>query len=245
MECFGNSFVGTSGVNGDRFYISKDGTTIALSDGASGAGKDGKVLMSECCIRNIEEAPFSKSGLSVEKYIQELIWKINNDLIKLSQQRNKYVFGTLIICVINDGIVTFASVGDSTAFLISKGTIKRVAKGKKTYDILVQLGLFTDEQIEEYVHSLPEQMWSMFDTFIPSVVPKYAQESYRLEKQDMILICCDGISDYLDGKELLKLISSDNLEKSVNTIINKARDKSIESHGKNQYDDLTLVIYKV
>ena len=40
-KCFGKSIVGTSGVNGDAFYISSDKSTIVLADGASGAGADG------------------------------------------------------------------------------------------------------------------------------------------------------------------------------------------------------------
>lgn len=243
-KCFGNSIVGTSGVNGDAFYISSDNSTIVLADGASGAGADGKVIMSKCCVENIEAFPFSKSNLSPKEYLDRVIWKINNDLIKLSQQKNKYIFGTLVICIISSNIATFASVGDSPAFLIKENTIERVAKTKKTYDNLVQMGIFTEEQLEEYVHRLPEHMWSMFDTFMPMVVPKYSLEEYSLNKGDMIIICCDGVSDYLNSNELVKLIDNDNLSKSVEQIIDIAKDNAIKEHNRNQYDDITIILYQ-
>lgn len=242
--CFGDSLVGTSGTNGDAFYISPDYSTILFADGASGAGNDGKVTMSRCCVRNVEEFPFFNSGLSPQKYIDELIWKINNELIHISQKNNKCIFGTLVIRVINDDTATFASIGDSPAFVISENNVERIAKTKKTYDILVQMGLFTEKQLDEYVHKLPEHMWSMFDTFIPMVVPKYALEECRLQDGDIVAICCDGVSDYLSTNELLQLIDSDDLPKSVDTIIAQAKNQAIEEHKRNQYDDITVVLYQ-
>ena len=242
--CFGDSLVGTSGINGDAFYISPDYSTILFADGASGAGNDGKVTMSRCCVRNIEAFPFFNSGLSPQKYIDELICKINNELIYISQKNNKYIFGTIVICVINDDFATFASIGDSSAFVISENNIERIAKTKKTYDNLVQMGLFTEKQLDEYVHKLPEHMWSMFDTFIPMVVPKYALEEYRLKDGDIIAVCCDGVSDYLSKNELLQLVNANNLSKSVDTIIAQAKNKAIEEHKRNQYDDITVILYQ-
>ena len=108
--------------------------------------------------------------------------------------------------------------------------MERVAKPKKTYDNLVQMGVFTKEQLDEYVHKLPEHMWSMFETFIPMVVPEYSVEQHKLIIGDMIAVCCDGVSDYLNTEELLQLIESNDLAKSVNAIIAEARDKAIKAH---------------
>ena len=242
-KCFGKSVVGTSGVNGDAFYISSDKSTIVLADGASGAGADGKVIMSKCCVENIEAFPFSKSNLSPKEYIEKIIWKITNDLIQHSQKQNKYIFGTLVISIISNNVATFASMGDSPAFLIKEGKIKRVSKTKKTYDNLVQMGIFTEEQLEEYVHRLPEHMWSMFDTFIPMVVPKYSLEEYELNLGDTIILCCDGVGDYLSDDELLELVNRQDLPESVNAIISKSKENAIEEHNRNQYDDITVVLY--
>lgn len=242
-KCFGKSIVGTSGVNGDAFYISSDKSTIVLADGASGARVDGKTIMSKCCVENIEAFPFSKANLSPKEYIEKIIWKINNELIQHSQKQNKYIFGTLVICIISNNVATFASIGDSPAFLIKEDKIKRVSKTKKTYDNLIQMGIFTEKQLEEYVHRLPEHMWSMFDTFIPMVVPKYSLEEYELNLGDTIILCCDGVGDYLSDDELLELVNRQDLPESVNAIISKSKENAIEEHNRNQYDDITVVLY--
>lgn len=243
-KCFGSSLVGTSGINGDMFYISPDYTTLLLADGASGAGSEGKVVMSKCCVRNIEENPFCSSGLSPKSYMEQMIWKINNDLIEISQKSKAYTFGTLVICVIHNNIATFASVGDSPAYIIHDITIERVAKTKRTYQNLIDMGLFTEEQAEEYIHQLPEHMWSMFDRFIPMVVPVYSIEEIEIESGDIIAICCDGVSDYLKPEEIKQLIRPDRLMESVNAIISVAKYNSIKERNKNQYDDITIILYR-
>lgn len=239
MTAYGNSLTGTSGVNGDTYFISSD--TIMLSDGASGAGKDGKVIMSELCAETVRNAPFSLSGLSVREYLDKTIRDINNKLIAISQENKRYIFGTLVICVVKNDVATVAAVGDSPAFYIHENSVTRVAKTKKTYHNLVELGLFIEEQLEEYVHKLPEHMWSMFDRFIPSVVPEYSIEEIALHKGDMIVLCCDGVSDNVDPSLIGELLKADDPAESVDNIIKIAMERSEKE--RNYHDDLTVVTY--
>ncbi len=237
----GNSLVGTSGVNGDSFYISPDNTVFMLSDGASGAGKEGKVIMSQLCTETVKNNPFSSSGLSAMDYLDKMIWQINNKLIEVSQSRKSLVFGTLVICVVCGDTAFIAAAGDSPAYFIRNNNAVRIAKSKKTYQNLIDLGFFSEEQLEEAVHRLPEHMWSMFDTFIPSVVPAYSYEEIKLEKGDIIVLCCDGISDNISPEFIVENIYTDNLSESVDTLINSAKEKSLKAKGYS--DDLTMVVY--
>lgn len=239
--CYGNSLVGTSGTNGDSFYISPDNTVFMLSDGASGAGAEGKVIMSNLCAETIKNTPFSSSGLSAKEYIDKMIWQINNKLIDLSQKRKSMIFGTLVICVICGNTAVIASAGDSPAYFIHNNAVIRAAKARKTYHNLIDMGLFSEEQLEEAVHRLPEHMWSMFDRFIPMVVPTYSVEEIRLSAGDMIVLCCDGISDYLNPEFIKDNIDTRNLTESADTLINAAKEQSVKEKG--YYDDLTMVVY--
>jgi serine/threonine protein phosphatase PrpC len=172
-----------------------------------------------------------------------MIWKINNDLIDISQQSKVYTFGTLLICVVHNDIATIVSVGDSPAYLINKDNIKRVAKTRKTYQNLIDMGIFTEEQAEGYVKTLPEYMWSMFDRFIPMVVPVYSLEEIKITTGDMIVLCCDGVSDYIKPEEIKEFINPENMENSLITIMNIAKDRSINDRQQNVYDDITMVVY--
>lgn len=239
--CYGNSLVGTSGINGDAFYISPDNTVFMLSDGASGAGSEGKVLMSNTCAEAVKNNPFPSSGLSAKDYLDKMLWEINGKLIELSQSRKSLVFGTLVICVVCGDTAYVAAAGDSPAYFLHNNTAVRIAKPKKKYQNLIDLGFFSAEQLEEAVHKLPEHMWSMFDTFIPTVVPIYSYEEIHLEKGDIIVLCCDGVSDSLSPEFIVKNIAADNLQQSVDMLINTAKERSLREKG--YCDDLTAVVY--
>lgn len=242
--CVGYSMVGTSGINGDAYYISPDKTTFLLADGASGAGSEGKVLMSKLCVEVVKNNPFFLSELSPKEYLVKLIWEINNRLIAVSQEQKHYIFGTIIIGVVKEHVGTIIAIGDSPAFWIHDNTITRVAKTKKTYYNLVEMGLYSEQQLEQAVHGLPEHMWSMFDRFIPMVVPTYTVEEIGLEKNDMIIFCSDGVSDYVQLEEIKDVVSGEDVSESIQTVINTARENSIRERNCVRYDDLTMVVYR-
>lgn len=241
MTAYGNSLVGTSGINGDSYFISSDNTTLLLADGASGAGKEGKVIMSGLCAETVKNYPFSLSCLSAKEYLDKTVWDINNKLISVSQKNRRYIFGTLVICVIWENIATVVSVGDSPAFYIHGNSVTKVAKTKKTYQNLIDLGFYSEQQLEDAVRKLPEHMWSMFDRFIPSVVPEYSIEEITLHSGDMIVLCCDGVSDHVEPSQIKDMLNADSLSQSVDAIINCAKERA--ENERNYHDDLTMVVY--
>ena len=180
---------------------------------------------------------------SLKDYLVKLIWEINNKLITISQEEGYYIFGTIIICIVKDNIGSIVSIGDSPAFFIHNNSISQIAKTKKTYNNLVEMGLYSEQQLEQAVHKLPEHMWSMFDRFIPMVVPTYVIEEIRLEKKDIIVFCSDGVSDYVPLSYIRDVVSEEDLFGSIKTVINTAKENSIRESKCVKYDDLTMVAY--
>jgi|GEM_PF-6369558 len=103
------------------------------------------------------------------------------------------------------------------------------------------MGIFTAVQVDEHVKSLPEYMWSMFDIFIPMVVPTYTLVEVDIMSNDMIVLCTDGISDYIKPEEIKELLRLNNLAESITKIIGVAKEKSLKA--SQRYDDLTVVVY--
>ena len=105
------------------------------------------------------------------------------------------------------------------------------------------MGLYTEQELEQAVHKLPEHMWSMFDRFIPMVVPTYVIEEIKLEKKDIIVFCSDGVSDYVQLDYIKDIVREENLLESINTVINTAKENSIRERNCIKYDDLTMIAY--
>ena len=72
-----------------------------------------------------------------------MIWEINNGLISLSQEKRRLLFGTVLLCVVQDSVATIGAVGDSPAYLIRKAAISQVAKPPKTYQNLIDTGWYS------------------------------------------------------------------------------------------------------
>lgn len=240
---YGSSCTGSSGVNGDVFYISPDKKVFLLADGASGAGKDGKVLMGKTCIEIVNNFDYSTSSLDAKEYIDKLFWEINNRLIEISQEHRKLIFGTIDIAVLDNGILTVTTLGDSPAFYFNGTESIRISKNQKKYEWMINEGYITREQYQGYINQMHGMMWSCFDCFIPEVVPNNIIEQYEVKPNDILVLCCDGMSDWISKDKIFKTLIDCGLENGINNLI--VESKEIALSTQNYFDDITAIAVKL
>lgn len=240
IKAFGASITGSSGINADKYFISSDNKLLAVSDGASGAYD--KVGASACCIGPLLEYEYNESDIQPVDYIHRIFSTANQRLIDKSMQDGKSSFATLTIAMEKDGVLYVGAVGDTPAFLVRDGVVTKLTNPRKAYTKLVELGILTNEQAESAVAALPPEMRSVFDKFIPSIVPEVSITQYGVNVGDILIICTDGISDVIPQDEYPKLINTCNdVEKACATFIDKVAEYSIHC----QIDDATLVIARL
>jgi serine/threonine protein phosphatase PrpC len=236
---YGKTMTGSSGVNGDNFHISPDKQLFVLADGASGAGKYGKVVMSSTCVNVARQFDFLSSGLSPREYTDSLFQKINQALIEVSQREHVLCYGTLVIALINNDDLLVTTYGDSPAYLMKDGKIERVAQNRKRYEDMIEDGFITREQYNGYIQNMHERMWSLFDRFIPEIVPNNVIEQYPLSPGDVFITCSDGLSDWFTPEQMFEKIKQNNIDTAVDELITSARDLALSKH--NHYDDITAL----
>jgi protein phosphatase len=236
MESYCKSIVGSSGVNGDKCFISGNKSVFAVADGASGA-KD-KAYASLCCIKTLEELQFNSSETSPAEYIKYSINQANKYLIQKSQADGKLSFGTFTLSVYNDGILYTGAVGDTPAFLFRKESIIQLVKPKKRYSNTVEHGVITEEEAERAAKSLPGPLQSSFEYFLPMIIPDIALSNIQVNSGDVLIICCDGISDWVKPEEMRLILMKHQLFKDAcEEIMNKSEINCRE----NYLDDRTIV----
>jgi len=236
---YGASLTGSSCVNGDSFYISSDKKVFVLSDGASGAGENGKTVMSKICVEMAKEFDFSSSNLAPKEYIDCLFYKINNRLIEISQNKRHLFYGTIIIAIIDEGVLTITTLGNSPAYIFSCGEVRRLAKHKQKYEDLVEQGYITRDEYDGYLKHMHERARGCFEWFMPDVVPPNVIEEYTLMPEDMIFMCSDGLSDWIKPDSVFGTLESHGVEDGVNTLLRQA--KEISFTEKLYYDDITAI----
>lgn len=237
MDYYVLTEVGASGVNADRYYISQDKKIFAMSDGASGAFD--KVGAGIICMDIVKELDYSSLGLNPRDYIMHCINEANNRLIKKSQQDGELSFGTMTMAVINEGKLSVGAVGDTPAFLIQGNTIRKIIKPKKKFSKLIELGILTVKEIDKAISSIPNEMWSVFDNFLPMVIPQIAVEEYMVSDNDILIICTDGVSDWIDDNEFINILrTSGSFEEGCRNLFSIVNEKC----PANKLDDKTITV---
>jgi len=236
---YGTSMTGSTGINGDSFYISSDKNVFLLSDGASGAGEKGKVIMSNTCVEIAKQYDFSIFTLNPKDYVDSLFYKINNKLIEISQNSRQRLYGTIIIIVIEKDTLTVTTLGDSPAYLFSGGLIKRMAKNKLKYEDMIEQGYITRDEYDGYISQMHERMQRCFDWFIPEVIPPNVIEQYNIKQGDMFFMCSDGIGDWIAPENIMDILKNHGIKEGTDILIQQA--KEISFAAENYYDDITAV----
>lgn len=239
MDCYYCSIVGSSRVNGDKAFLSEDKRVFAISDGASGAYD--KVKASTLCIKPLERLGYKNSSLSPLEYINYCFQEANDNLINKSKVDGKLSFGTMTICVLDKRVLSTGMVGDTPAFLIRGNEIVRLCSPKKTYDRAIECGVLNEEEAKKAIETLPGPMRSNFEVFLPMIIPSIAKSQIEVSTDDILFICCDGITDWISEEELVDFFKEEeSLEKTCDNIIEKIDNRCPKEH----LDDRTMIAVK-
>ncbi|NLM56714.1 MAG: Stp1/IreP family PP2C-type Ser/Thr phosphatase [Clostridiales bacterium] len=239
------------GMNQDCFEISQlDDSTLffIVCDGMGGA-KGGEVASSVACATALEavKAGFSSapdksaagksSGKSKEKSKNKdkASSSITDILVGAVDAANKAVFKraksdptllgmgtTLVAALIIKDTLYAVNVGDSRLYLFTEGDIKQITRDHSYVQYLVDLGLLTSEQAAVSSHkNIVTRVVGTDKTVKPDTF------TIPLSEGDKILLCSDGLSNYLDRTELRDTVLSPGIttEEKVNELIRLANEK--------------------
>ncbi len=214
---------------------------VALSDGMGGFSLG--EIASKIAINQMEK--FFKLGefkqmfdedefLEPPRVIQELYTKVNHIIRSLMEKENRQVGCTLVSGFFYGNEVYVANVGNSRAYLIRKGAIKRITD-EVGYDPLAEVeienpeeGALKEADNRAYVNALGS-----------SITLKADIKRIRAEEDDIFLFCTDGLFTQVSDTDILNL-STENptMQGFCNALIERAN----LAGGK---DNVTVVVVKI
>ncbi|MDR2501932.1 MAG: Stp1/IreP family PP2C-type Ser/Thr phosphatase [Oscillospiraceae bacterium] len=128
---------------------------------------------------------------------------------------------TLVACMASPDIAVIANVGDSRAYYISPGVIRRITRDHSIVEDLIERGELTEEQARNHpkrnliTRSLGASRVERPDIFEAAVLPG-----------DMILLCTDGLTNVLLDEEIyLAAMSAGSPEKAVAELVRAALER--------------------
>lgn len=188
------------------FCIIDDNLAWALvCDGMGGAsfGEVASNIAKETLNKNFEDFfSASKNQEVTNEKIRELILKAiakaNGNIFNKSKEENFSSMGTtIVVAVIFKNILHIAHVGDSRAYIVASDEIKQLTNDHSFVQEMVKSGKITPQEAK---NSSQKNIITRALGAESNVSVDY--ESFILKRKDKVFLCTDGLTNYIDGKEL-------------------------------------------
>lgn len=217
----------------DESIGSEKGSLLVVADGMGGhqAGE----VASKMATDTIVQEYFKHNTFStIEKNLSKAFATANKKIFDVASSNKKY-FGMGTTCtalIILEHSVYYAHVGDSRAYMLKNNTISRITEDHTYVQELLKNGVITEH--EAAVHPKRNVLTNAMGTK-PDVRIDSDKYSYSFETTDRLLLCSDGLYEYLADEELAQILSTQPIQEAANTMIQEAK-------KRGGHDNITVVI---
>lgn len=241
MKVFAKSDIGKAReMNQDYYYISMPEDKINLYILADGMGgyKGGEIAskIATTTVKSYIEGNFEKISYDKDEILKLIKSAIEyaNMVVYEKSKENEELEGmgtTLEVCLIYNNKAYIGHLGDSRIYRIRKEFIRKLTTDHSYVQKLVKDGTISKEEAE---HHPKKNMLTKALGCTPFVEPDVTIKGFI--KDDIILICSDGLTNMVDDKEIYKTVIQDS-EKIAEELVKKANDAG-------GYDNITVIIIK-
>jgi protein phosphatase len=225
--------------DGGIFKDKKDRLLAIVSDGMGGhlAGEvASRMAVSSLKDFWIQEENAPSTPRNAEVWLTEKIREVNQAIYEYSMNHPECQgMGTTLVCALFLGSsVTIGNIGDSRCYLLREGTLRQVTDDHSLVNELVRTGGLSKEDAEN--HPKKNIITKALGT---DQTVELDVHTFEFEKNDILLLCSDGLTDKVAEQEILEILLKDHtIEEKAAVLIEKA----------NQYggeDNITVALLEL
>ena len=205
-------------------HVTEDHALFAVADGVGGLAFGD--VASKCAIE-----VFSQLTIPPTTSLALFFEDANKQILKESERRNRLMGSTLVSVMINlqTHEISIAHVGDSRAYIFSQDGMWHTQDDTLVQE-LVEMGIITEEQA--FDHPNKNRLNKALGSCDELDVNTY---STTLLDHSTILLCTDGLHDYVRDEEIRMIALTESPEGAAKNLVRKA-------HKNNSKDDITIII---
>ncbi|MFL5907634.1 MAG: Stp1/IreP family PP2C-type Ser/Thr phosphatase [Solirubrobacterales bacterium] len=206
---------------------------FAVADGMGGA-QAGEVA-SRIAAGAFEHGQVSEQT-PAEGQLEELAQKANRRIHKLAQEDSARagMGTTLTAAKLRDDEVALGHVGDSRAYLLREGQLKRLTKDHSLVEELRRQGRLTEEQAEEH-----PQRSIITRALGPEPSVNVDTMTFPARDGDVYLLCSDGLTTMISDDQIREILVG---SKSLRSAVNRLVDAANRGGGR---DNITAVAFRL
>jgi PPM family protein phosphatase len=207
---------------------------FAVADGMGGA-QAGEVA-SRIAARAFERKRSVSREEPAEGQLEKIAQQANREIHKLAQEDSSRagMGTTLTAALLRDDEVALGHVGDSRAYLLRDGQLKRLTKDHSLVEELRRQGRLTEEQAEEH-----PQRSIITRALGPEPNVNVDTMTFPARDGDVFLLCSDGLTTMVSDEQIREILVS---SRSLRVAVNKLVDAANQGGGR---DNITAVAFRV
>lgn len=192
-------------INEDRYLVPEEGDSIVLVADGMGGHKAGEVA-SETAAQTIRACAVKMHGREISiKTALKWVRQANQIIYRMANEKPECMgMGTtMTFLYFMDKHALLAHVGDSRCYRIRDGRIMQLTKDHSLVAELVRIGEITPEQARNHPYRNIITRALGTDDYVA-----VDAQDIPVEKNDVYLLCSDGLSNYLEEDELLHAVQN-------------------------------------
>lgn len=217
----------------DENVIREKGYLLIVADGMGGhqAGEVASRMAGDIISREYFNQP---GNGAVEKNLAKAFAVANKNIFEKARSQKSYngMGTTCTALVVIDQTVYYAHVGDSRAYMQKGNSMVQITEDHTYVQELVNNGDITAE--EAATHPKRNILTNAMGTK-PELRIDTGKCTFLLENNDKLLICSDGLYDYLSNEELKEILQKEGLKNAAGFMINQAK-------TRGGHDNITVVL---
>lgn len=210
--------------NQDAYFAGKitDGSVFAVVCDGMGGANAGNVA-SELAVRHISEYVIRsyRDGMNMtdtEKTLKNAIVSANISLYDkaVSNAELAGMGTTAVAAFVKDGTAVIAHVGDSRIYLVN-GEIKQLTRDHSVVQSLIESGKITpeDAKVHPRKNVITRALGAEENVAVDS-------DCLNLSNGDTLLLCSDGLTNFLDDKDILTVFQNNDISAVAERLVEEA-----------------------
>ena len=154
----------------------------------------------------------------IKETILKAITKANENIFNKSKEKNFSNMGTTVVVgVVFKNTLHIAHVGDSRAYIVSSDGMKQLTNDHSFVQEMVKSGRITPKEAKfsSQKNIITRALGVESDVSID-------YENFSLKEKDKVFLCTDGLTNYIDGKELFNYFLEFEDEKIPGVLVKEA-----------------------
>ncbi len=216
----------------DENVIREKGYMLIVADGMGGhqAGEVASKMATEI----ISKEYFKLNNGTIEKNLEKVFTLANKNIFAKANSQTAFngMGTTCTVLVVIDKAIYYAHVGDSRAYIQKGDSIMQITQDHTYVQELVNNGDIT--AAEAAVHPKRNILTNAMGTK-PELRIDTGKSKYLFENNDRLLLCSDGLYDYLNDDELKMILSGSGLKNAAFIMVQQAK-------ARGGHDNITVVL---